>query len=148
MAYARPPISHRHPDFFRDHQRGLDLCRQDYVHCRSTQAKILISEPAPPIREKLIDPANINGRVFSKRDLMQVRMGSRDPISLMFQTAYLTIGSYDEELESYTLRFPNKEVDIAFSEDLLPFYFEDSTNPQQPFSVVSFRRDLKEGNPE
>ena len=49
---------------------------------------------------------------------MQVRIGARNPIPLMFQTGYLTIDSYDEELDGYTLRFPNREVEVAFSEDL------------------------------
>ncbi|MDE6009957.1 MAG: AAA family ATPase [Muribaculaceae bacterium] len=61
-----------------------------------------------------IDPADIHERMYTKRDLMRIRLGSRDPVLLMFQTGHLTIDSYDEDLDSYTLRFPNKEVALTF----------------------------------
>lgn len=99
------------------------------------------------IVDNAIDPADINGHLFSKRELMQVRIGARNPIPLMFQTGYLTIDSYDEELDGYTLRFPNREVEVAFSEDLLPVYFEQSTTSDEPFNIVGFRKDLAEGDP-
>ena len=32
----------------------------------------------------------------------------------MFQTGYLSLDSYDSDSQLYTLRFPNREVEIGF----------------------------------
>lgn len=45
-----------------------------------------------------------------------------NPVALLFETGYLTIKSYDEEKELYTLGFPNKEVAVSFSKALMPVY--------------------------
>lgn len=42
-----------------------------------------------------------------------------NPISLLFQTGYLTIKSQDREAGLVTLGYPNREVKIAFTEHLL-----------------------------
>ena len=44
-------------------------------------------------------------------------------VPLLFQTGYLTIESYDEDLDMYQLRFPNEEVERAFYGDLLQYFF-------------------------
>ncbi len=44
------------------------------------------------------------------------------PIPLLFQSGYLTIKGYDRISSTYTLGFPNKEVESGFYEFLLPFY--------------------------
>lgn len=100
------------------------------------------------IRKNKIDPSDINGRMCSKRELMEVGMDSRDPIPLMFQTGYLTIDYYDSERERYALRFPNREVEIAFAEDLLPMYNREVRDSSSPFSIFKFQDDLNEGHPE
>ena len=43
-------------------------------------------------------------------------------VPLLFQTGYLTVGSYDAEAGLYTLTFPNREVRIAFDAGLLETY--------------------------
>lgn len=45
-----------------------------------------------------------------------------NPVALMFESGYLTIKSYDKDLDAYTLGFPNEEVAKAFSKALLPIY--------------------------
>lgn len=76
------------------------------------------------IRTDHIDPTDINGRRCSIRALMQVGLGTKDPIPLMFQAGYLTIDTYDSRYERCTLRFPNREVEKAFAENLLPLYIK------------------------
>ena len=44
-------------------------------------------------------------------------------VPLLFQTGYLTIESYDEDLDMYQLCFPNEEVERAFYGDLLQHFF-------------------------
>lgn len=100
------------------------------------------------IKRNNIVPEDLDGRMCSKRDLMLVRVGSKDPIPLMFQTGYLTIDHYDADLDAYTLRFPNREVEISFAEDLLPMYINGAEDSGSPFNIHYFRRDLFSGNPD
>ena len=46
-------------------------------------------------------------------------MDDINPLPLMFQTGYLTIDFYDRDMQLYALRFPNREVEIGFYEDLM-----------------------------
>ena len=92
-------------------------------------------------------PPDLNGKTCSRRELMAVGMNDRNPVPLMFQTGYLTIWKYKEDLGLYELRFPNREVEIAFYEDLLPIYLPDISDPFSPFNLVEFKIDLIEGRP-
>lgn len=100
------------------------------------------------IQSDSIYPGDFDVRICSKRELMRVRVGSKDPIPLMFQTGYLTIDHYDADLDAYTLRFPNREVEISFAEDLLPMYIHEADDSGSPMNVHYFRRDLFSGNPD
>ena len=44
-------------------------------------------------------------------------------VPLLYQTGYMTIASYDEVADEYTLRFPNGEVERAFYDDLVQYFF-------------------------
>ena len=44
------------------------------------------------------------------------------PIPILFQAGYLTIKSYDRELDLYRLGYPNDEVKYGFIKNLLPAY--------------------------
>ncbi|WP_243018175.1 AAA family ATPase, partial [Candidatus Cardinium hertigii] len=55
----------------------------------------------------------------TREDLMYTE--SRNEISLkslMFQTGYLTIDSYDDASSLYTLKFPNKEIEESFQKSI------------------------------
>ena len=43
------------------------------------------------------------------------------PLPILYQSGYLTIKSYDAEMDTYTLGFPNREVRIGFAENLFHF---------------------------
>lgn len=45
-----------------------------------------------------------------------------NPVALLFETGYLTIKSFDDEMNLYTLGLPNKEVAESFSKALMPIY--------------------------
>ena len=74
------------------------------------------------IKKRNIFPPDINGQKCMRKDLMAVGLNDRNPIPLMFQTGYLTIGNYNKDTRLYELRFPNREVEIGFYEELLPVY--------------------------
>ncbi len=93
-------------------------------------------------------PPDINGKRCSRKDLLAVGLHDKNPLPLMFQTGYLTIESYDKELNMYVLRFPNYEVEIGFYEQLLPIYAPEVSDPDSPFNFTDFKIDLYEGRPE
>ena len=93
-------------------------------------------------------PPDINGKKCSKKDLTSVGLNDRNPLPLMFQTGYLTIANYDKETQLYELRFPNREVETGFYDDLLKSYVPDSMDPGSRFNFSLFKADLTEGRPE
>ena len=44
------------------------------------------------------------------------------PLTIIYQSGYLTIKGYDEEFNTYQLGFPNKEVAEGFIKYLVPYY--------------------------
>lgn len=75
---------------------------------------------AKMLLEEKYDLGNLNGIRATERRLMGIGNQFEDAISLLYHTGYLTIKHYDRELEEYVLGFPNKEVEQAFFEYLLP----------------------------
>ncbi|MCD8289952.1 MAG: ATP-binding protein, partial [Prevotella sp.] len=68
-------------------------------------------------------------------------------IPLLYQSGYLTIKSYDEDLKLYQLGFPNREVEEGFMQSLLPLY----TSGDEAISAAylgRFVKYVKEGNAE
>lgn len=45
------------------------------------------------------------------------------------------------------MRFPNREVEIGFYEELLPAYAPATSDPDSPFNFTLFKTDLYEGRP-
>ncbi|MDE5997153.1 MAG: ATP-binding protein, partial [Muribaculaceae bacterium] len=91
-------------------------------------------------------PPDINGQICTREELIAVGLHDRNPIPLMFQTGYLTIWKFQDDL--YELRFPNYEVEKGFYQQLLPFYVPEVENPDSPFRFTHFKIDLIEGRPE
>ena len=54
--------------------------------------------------------------------LLGLDLKNADPISLLYQTGYLTIKDYDSETDMVTLGVPNREVRNDLSKVLLPLY--------------------------
>ena len=95
-----------------------------------------------------IFPPDINGKRCTRNELISIGQSSRSLIPLMFQTGYLTIASYDKDLGTYELRFPNREVEIGFYENLIGEYVPETMEPESPFYFTEFMKDLYSGNPE
>ncbi|MEJ5301778.1 MAG: hypothetical protein WHS38_12405, partial [Thermodesulforhabdaceae bacterium] len=64
----------------------------------------------------------VGGELIESFDLDRI-----NPENLLFQTGYLTIKRKEVELGTiiYTLSFPNKEVEISFTNSLLDYLVED-----------------------
>ena len=92
-------------------------------------------------------PPDINGKMCTREELIEVGLNDSNPIPLMFQTGYLTIGGYDRELKVYEMRFPNREVELGFYQQLLPLYAPPVRDPFSPFSFPLFKKDLFNGCP-
>ena len=99
------------------------------------------------IKNLRIFPPAINGQTCSRKDLIAVGLNDRNPIPLMFQTGYLTIGAFLENENRYELRFPNREVETGFYEELLQVFLPDTSDPFSPFNFSLFQRDLIAGRP-
>ena len=63
-------------------------------------------------------PPDINGQMCTREELIAVGLNDSNPIPLMFQTGYLTIAVYHSDMNLYELRFPNREVEIGFYQQL------------------------------
>ncbi|MBD5286392.1 MAG: AAA family ATPase, partial [Bacteroides sp.] len=100
------------------------------------------------IRNRGMYPPDLNGQTCTRDELIAVGLHDRNPIPLMFQTGYLTIAGYDRDTGLYELRFPNREVEKGFYQQLLPMYVPEVDDPQSPFRFTHFRKDLAEGRPE
>lgn len=72
---------------------------------------------------------------------------SVNPIPVIYQSGYLTIKDYDARFKTYTLGFPNQEVEEGFAEFLMPFYTSTSEE-RTAFFIQSFIEDLEKGKPE
>lgn len=56
-----------------------------------------------------------------------------DLITLLYQTGYLTIKSFDEQTQNYTLQFPNEEIRRSFFEHLFHYFSQ-----LKPFQIAKF----------
>lgn len=70
---------------------------------------------------------------------------STNPIPVIYQSGYLTIKSYDERFDIYTLGFPNREVEEGFVRFLLPFY-ANTNKVEAPFQIQNFVREIERGD--
>ena len=68
-----------------------------------------------------------------------------NPVALLFETGYLTIKGFDDEMNLYTLGLPNKEVAESFSKALMPIYSGYMDRECEDL-LVRMRRALVEGD--
>ncbi len=107
------------------------------------------SGQATLIKEQLrnfnVDLASLFNTVCDLDELRGLDLENPRPVALLYQTGYLTIKGYEDDL--YTLGLPNREVTQGFLSYLLPFYAGlNNSNPR--FVVHSFVKDLERGDVE
>ncbi len=103
---------------------------------------------AKRVRARGTFPPDINGKMCSREELISVGLDDSNPIPLMFQTGYLTIATYHTDINLFELRFPNKEVEIGFYQQLLPLYAPEVKEYDSPFNFPLFKIDLFKGHPD
>ena len=79
--------------------------------------------------------------------LTGVNADDSDPMPILYQSGYLTIQSYNEQTEEYSLKYPNKEVERGFMQGLANIYVP-SARYNSPFAVRKFAEDFKKGDAE
>ena len=90
---------------------------------------------------------DVNGISVSSSMLSGVNAIRPHPITLLYQSGYLTIRSYNESRDRYTLVYPNKEVENGFLESLAE-YFTPAQTSNSSLSVDKFVDDITSGNVE
>jgi hypothetical protein len=101
----------------------------------------------PAFLIKLIRQSNFDTLQFQDNIVVDIdsltnfRYGNPDPVPVLFQSGYLTIKDYDSSDDSYTLGFPNKEVEQGFLKALLPMYLDEAESPRD-FDARKFKNDL------
>lgn len=90
---------------------------------------------------ELVD-GEVSGRLLGSIDSMK-----ENPVSVIYQSGYLTIKGYNKEFDEYRLGFPNAEVENGFINFLLPLYTNQQQNPSQ-FNVARFVGEVRNGQPE
>ena len=84
---------------------------------------------------------------LSTDTLNSIDIMDENPLSLLYQSGYLTLKSYDKRFDEYRLGFPNREVEEGFIKYLLPFYTP-KTADKKTFSMVRFVKDVEHGDVE
>jgi hypothetical protein len=82
---------------------------------------------------------------ISPNAINNYRVDSANPVPLLYQSGYLTIKGYDDEVNMYILGFPNDEVKYGFLQELIQIYMP-QTDTLTEFYAGHFIRDLKSGN--
>lgn len=93
------------------------------------------------------DLKEVFNTVCTEDDLKGLDLLNPIPSALLYQTGYLTIKSYDREIDVYNLGVPNKEVKTGLFNTLLPYYVKSQTQNSY-FEILEFVKDVKEGCPE
>ena len=92
--------------------------------------------------KNLFEFENIEATEFS---LNSFDLTNLQPITLLFQTGYLTIKSYSAEDMAYVLDYPNQEVRFSLQQHLLSTYRQNEGEEVVPF-ILRFRNALREND--
>ena len=96
------------------------------------------------LKKQNYDLEGISKDYVSEATLTGTNYVSPQPITLMYQTGYLTISGYDERFRTYTLDYPNEEVRSGFLHSLSQIYAPALIDSE--FSVYKFVRDIERGD--
>jgi len=84
-----------------------------------------------------------NDILIDEASIMDYRVENQNLVPLLYQTGYLTIKSYENNL--YFLGFPNEEVKYGFLNELLPAFVLTPIATGN-FSVVEFMQQIRNGD--
>jgi len=87
-----------------------------------------------------------NDVAIDANSLMNYQVENEDYVPLLYQSGYLTIKKYDNELDEYTLGFPNEEVKYGFLNELLQQFTPAYGTSSSKFSAKGFIKLLRVGD--
>ncbi len=96
------------------------------------------------LRQGNYNLAAISGNGISRSRLAGVNYANPEPVTLMYQSGYLTIRDYDERFGQYDLDYPNEEVKSGFLNSLSQLYAPDLIDSD--VSVARFVKDVERGD--
>ena len=96
------------------------------------------------LRQAGVNLDNISRDDVPEEILTGANYNNPEPVTLMYQTGYLTITGYNPELFTYNLDYPNLEVKRGFLNSLSQVYAPSLL--QGNFSVYKFLDDVKRGD--
>lgn len=100
---------------------------------------------AEMLKKTDFDLRELDGIEVSAASLTDDRADADNPIPIIYQSGYLTIKDYDEELRIYTLSYPNEEVKYGFLNFISPFY-TCVAGKDTAFYIGRFVRELRRGD--
>ena len=99
------------------------------------------------LEQKFFTIPDLEGNVeMSSKLFEEYRITSENIAPLLFQTGYLTIKTYEERYDNYTLGFPNDEVRYAFLDRLMNVYIKAYDPSSAPFMVGKFVKSMERGD--
>ncbi len=87
----------------------------------------------------------IDNTVVGIETLSGIDAADADPIPVIYQSGYLTIKDFNPRFQSYTLGYPNREVEEGFTKFLLPHYTA-SRGTRSIFEIQNFVREVESGD--
>lgn len=87
----------------------------------------------------------IDNTIVGIETLSGIDAADTDPIPVIYQSGYLTIKDFNPRFQSYTLGYPNKEVEEGFTKFLLPHYTA-SRGTRSIFEIQNFVREVESGD--
>lgn len=96
------------------------------------------------LKKTAFNLSRLSGYETSGAALESIQNADINPIPVLFQSGYLTIKGYDEELQLYRLDYPNEEVEQGFANSLMPMY---TAIPEydSPSFIGQFIREVRTG---
>ena len=88
---------------------------------------------------------DVNGYVVGIEGLSGTDATDTDAIPVIYQSGYLTIKDFNPRFQSYTLGYPNKEVEEGFIKFLIPHYTA-KREAHGVFEIQNFVREVESGD--
>jgi hypothetical protein len=74
------------------------------------------------IRDQKINILDLENERVTMADFQRFDVENMEAVPVLYQSGYLTIVDYDDELKEYSLDYPNEEVRASFSKSLIEQY--------------------------
>ena len=84
--------------------------------------------------------------IVNSESLTDAYEDNNNPLTLLYQSGYVTIKSYDARYDEYTLDYPNDEVRYGFLKALIPYVIQSADKGRIMLEINRISRNLETGN--